>query len=318
MNRHARPARKLAAVIGLFLLRAALARAAAPDPDHLVRELEGGWAGEATLTPDGPSSFALLFERDASGRLSARTHGDRETYVQLTFVPVEGSGWHLVETGARPDVGVQSRELVPAAGPPGVVRWVTPGPAGDLVVDFALRGARLAIDVVLRGAPHASFRLERLPAEGLPALREALARLAEREPGSPLPQSPQEAEDAPAEAGPTAEQALAAARREVAAHPDDARAQLGLGRAILNVLAESPARGMFLGGDCVRALTRATQLDPGLGEAHRLLALYRLNAPAIGGGSKQKALQSARAYAELDPERGAEFLARVERVVAGR
>lgn len=288
--------------LALALLVFVPARSAAADVPSLLRALEGGWAGQATSTPEGPMPFALLFESQPDGGLHARTTQDPETFIDLRFTKQADGSWQLVESAGLPGLGVQSHPLVLAAAPaPGITRFVTPANPEFMHVDFRVTPTSLGLEVSLRGMPHAAFELARVPEAELPRLRAALAG------------APAAASEAPAEAEAPALDALIA---QADAAPGDAQAQLRLGRGLMAELSANPAAGFRLGGQAVKALRSAAALDPALAEPHQLLAIYHLHAPAIGGGSKEKALAEARRYAELDPVKGPGFLAEMLRAAA--
>lgn len=284
-------------ILPAALLLSLACTAHASDIPALLRDLRGGWAGQATSSPEGPMPFVLLFDETPDGGLHARTHRDPESFIDLRFTKDPDGSWTLVESAGLPGLGVQSHPLIPGTSPePGVTRFVTADPA-FMHVDFRVDGDLLRLDVTLRGEPHASFELRRLPDEAVGPLRERLKAAA-----TPAPQ-------------PALDLEALMARADAA--PQDAQAQLDLGRALLKALGEDPAAGFRLASRCVKALRTAAALDPNLAEPHRLLSIYHLNAPAIGGGSKTVALEEARTYARLDPERGASFLAAIERAASG-
>jgi hypothetical protein len=151
-----------------------------------VASLEGGWSGQATLTPVGPMPFALVFDRLADGSLHARTASDSATWIDLRFTKSESGAWTLVESAAMAGIGEQTHPLqLVADSPAGTVRFATALEGGDLTMDFTVADGALRVLVRIRGTDHAAFLLHRVPDEAVPAIRSALESMARRAPSAP-------------------------------------------------------------------------------------------------------------------------------------
>jgi hypothetical protein len=290
--------------------------AARPGVEDLIAALEGGWEGEDNMTPFGKMDFVLLFDRQPDGSLHARSSLNSETYIDLRFSRDDSGRWILREEAGMEGSGGQAHSLVPTGRHGDMYRWIYEQNPGYLSIDVGLEGSTMAMDVTLRGREHVSFRLDRMPDEALPALREelALAALQSPEEGVSIrdvvefpPGPPQVAESAAQdEADP-----IAMARRRVVEAPDDARAHLGLAQALGGAINRDPASGPLYAFEMLAALERSIELDPELGEAYHWLVGYYLSAPPIAGGSVDKAEEIARRLAEFDPQGGEALLAQV-------
>jgi hypothetical protein len=126
---------------------------AAAARTSVIDRLVGVWAGTAEGTPFGDIPFALAFDRDADGSIHARTDDGKGTYLDFRFIERDGK-WLLVEEGAIPRLGTQTHTLAPAEHEQ---RWSDK----DIDVVLAIANDRLVMTTTLRGAPHATFRLQR-------------------------------------------------------------------------------------------------------------------------------------------------------------
>ena len=175
-----------------------------------------------------------------------------------------------------------------------------------LAMEVGVRGDVMSINVLLRGEDHVRFRLSRLPEEALPRLKQQMTAAAQQSPeegislreamaGSAANRTQTPSPDKGA-SGP-----IRAARARVSQRPDDARAHLELARALGAAIDENPANGPRYAYEMLGSLQNAIELDPHLAEAYHWLVGYYLNAPPIAGGSLDKAEETARKLAELDP-----------------
>jgi hypothetical protein len=140
-----------------------------PDPhavivDHLV----GVWTGDAIGTPFGDFRFALAFDRTPAGAVHARLDGTPGMYLDFTFDRDK-----LVEEGAIPNVGKQTHTLAAVRD----THWADP----TLDVDVALTGDSLVMTTLVRGKPHAVFRMRRQTGAVAAKVREAIAARAHSE-----------------------------------------------------------------------------------------------------------------------------------------
>ena len=95
--------------------------------------------------------------------------------------------------------------------------------------------------------------------------------------------------------------------------PDSASAHLWLGRAVVLKLEQA---GIFqklgLSKRARKEFDRALELDSGNFDVRDARARYYLNAPGIGGGSKEKARAEAEAARRIDPYRGGLLRGQIE------
>ena len=313
----------VAGVLALIVLSAlgpGAAQATETDVGALVAALEGGWSGEENSTPFGKMPFVLLFDRQEDGSLHARSSLNSETYIDLRFSRDEAGRWILHEEAGMEGSGAQSYSLVPAGPHGGMHRWIWEEDPGFLTIDVGLDGDTMAMDVMLRGREHVSFRLDRLPEKSLPELRRELALQAQQSPeeGTSIrdvveyPPTPARAAESD-QAGESADEAdpVTVSRRAVAQAPENADAHLALARVLGEAINRDPATGALYAFEMLAALETAIELDPELAEAYHWLVGYYLNAPAIAGGSVDKAEETARRLAEFDPQGGEALLAEV-------
>ena len=101
---------------------------------------------------------------------------------------------------------------------------------------------------------------------------------------------------------------------EVAANPDNRQALILLSRAYISSLsARSPVRTYRRSQALVEHLNHAIELDPGDSEPYWLLMNFYLQAPAMVGGDRDKALNIAESLVEIDREWGYRSLERFYR-----
>ena len=297
------------------------AAAEVPLPDagdevgELIESLEGGWTGQDNDTPFGKMGFAALFEWQEDGSLVSKSSLNSETWIELRFARDEGGRWILHEAAAMEGLGLQQYSLAPTGEltGEGLHRWVWEQDPGYLAIDLGVAGERMLMDVTLRGKPHIAFRLDRLPREAWPELKQAMleqGRLTPEEGTSIL----EVVSSPPATLGhadESTEDPIEAARRAVAAAPASAEAHLALAMRLRDAINANPADGPRYAFEMLSALEKAVELDPALPAAYHGLVGYYLNAPPIAGGSVEKAEETARRLAEIDPEAGNALLARI-------
>jgi len=277
--------------------------------DAWIDQLEGGWYGESNATPMGDMPFALIFDRQDDGSLRAFTGFNQETWIELRFHRDGDGAWMMEEAAAMEGLGEQ-RQPLRANGPHD--RGWRFGGAKDLVIDVVVDDERLDLDVDLRGRDHVHFLLDRVNDDEVPALRTTLAEQAARtteESGSFMDAI---ASLPAAEPSEDADDPIAVARRAVYAAPDDARTHMGLAQALIAAIEADPASAPMHAGSLIQSLQTAHELDPDWDEPYHGLVGYYLQAPAIAGGSIEKAEQTARALARIDAEASAALLEQVE------
>jgi hypothetical protein len=292
-----------------------------PNRDTFVASLAGGWAGVENMTPLGLMPFAVLLEWEEDGSLHSRSALNRETYVDLRFERSESGEWVLHEEAAMEGIGAQSHSLRPVKGPAGLYRWSFEERPGFLVVDLSMQGDIMVMTVTLRGEDHARFSLQRLPEEALPELREQLVVQAHQSPsegptsGDVLGRS--DRSDRPGRALASGDpDAIARARDKVTTEPANGVAHLELARVLGHAIQEDGAvNGPLYSFEMLRSLETAIELDPALQEAYQWLVGYYMNAPAIAGGSIDKAIETARRLEDRSPASSKALLAQIE---AGR
>ena len=147
------PAHIITLVLIASCVACAATREAPPVHARVVDSLVGSWVGTGD-TPFGEMPIALDFKRDGAD-IHARM-GDADTYLDFRFHR-DGDRWLLTEEGKFPGLGVQRHTLEPAGND---ARWVTRDPK-LLVVTLELREPELVFTTILRGEPHATFRLTR-------------------------------------------------------------------------------------------------------------------------------------------------------------
>jgi len=140
-----------------------------PDPHAvIVDNLVGVWTGNAIGTPFGDFPFALAFDRKPTGVVHARLDGTPGMYLDFTF-----DRGKLVEEGAIPNVGTQTHTLVATTG----THWAD----ASVDVDVAVTGDALVMTTLIRGKPHAVFRMQRQTGATAAKVREAIAARAHSE-----------------------------------------------------------------------------------------------------------------------------------------
>ena len=294
----------------------ALATPTSTGVDEMLTRLEGGWYGEDNTTPMGPMAFVLLFDRQEDGSLLARTSMNRETYVELEFRRDDTGRWLLREEAGMEGLGVQSYTLAPVGLVGSVQRWVYAENPGYLWIDVGMGEETMSLDVQLRGESHVSFQLARMAEDEIPEMRAQLELQASQTPEEGY--SVADLAAAQAEAAPVvpedagAGDPIAAARSALAERPQDGQAHLELAQVLGAAIQSDPANGPRYSYEMLGSLRRAIELDPGLTEAYHWLVGYYLNAPPIAGGSVDKAEETARQLAELDPDGAAELLRQIE------
>ncbi len=101
---------------------------------------------------------------------------------------------------------------------------------------------------------------------------------------------------------------------EVAANPDNRQALIMLSRAYISSLsARSPVRTYRRSQALIEHLNHAIELEPGDSEPYWLLMNFYLQAPAMVGGDRDKALSIAESLVEIDREWGYRSLERYYR-----
>ena len=315
--------RRLASLAGLaVLLFASTPVAAAARPGgvrdelgELIGSLVGGWASEHNETPFGNMPFSAVFEWQDDGSLHSRSPLNSETYIDLRFARDEKGRWMLHEEAAMEGQGIQRYSLAPAAGltDRGLHRWVWEQNPEFLSIDVGVIEETMHLDVILRGRPHVSFRLDRQPEESWPEMKRELVAQGELSPeeGVSIFEAVSQPPILPADAEAGDDDPIALARRAVAQRPDDAEAQLELARRLGAAINDDPANGPRYAFEMLRALTTAVDLDPQLVEAYHYLVGYYLSAPPIAGGSIERAEETAQALAELDPDGATSLLAMI-------
>ncbi|MEE8367540.1 MAG: hypothetical protein V3S30_04410 [Thermoanaerobaculia bacterium] len=283
--------------------------------EGFISSLAGGWTGENNMTPLGPMPFALLFEWEEDGTLHAHSALNRETYIDLRFAEDDNGNWMLREEAAMEGLGAQTYDLSPVAGPAGSYRWSYQEQPEFLVVDLSVEGDMMSMNVQLRGEDHASFSLERMPSEALPEMRRQLALQAQQSPAEGL--SIGEVTGHAASTAPAASQVepdpIADARSQVTADPASGVAHLALARVLGRAIQENTAvNGPRYSLEMLGALEKAIELEPELDEAYHWLVGYYMNAPAIVGGSIDKALDTARRLEAISPAGGRALLDEIE------
>ena len=141
-------------VIIPFFIAACGSTQEAPVHANVVQQLVGNWVGKGD-TPLGEMPIALDFKREGKD-VHARLGGG-DMYLDFRFHR-DGERWLLTEEGKFPGLGVQRHTLVPTGA---TARWVDRQDAKLLEVQLDLRGADLVMTTLLRGEPHATFRLSR-------------------------------------------------------------------------------------------------------------------------------------------------------------
>ncbi len=321
----------LAAVaLGILLafLPFRLGAEAGEELDRFVASLEGGWMGGDNITPFGKMDFVLLFERVPGGGLHARTSLNSETYIDLRFTKDERGRWILREEASMEGLGVQAHDLVPAGRVDGMHRWVHGERPEYLSIDVGIEGDRLEMDVWLRGQEHVRFRLDRLPAEALPELANALRQAAllspdegtsivdvVKHPPADLGAPGRSGVDAGPDRLPTSP--IEQARQSLAASPESAEAHLALARLLGDAIREDSANGPRFAFEMLSSLQKAIELDPSLAEAYHWLVGYYMNAPPIAGGSLDRAEETARRLMPFDPQGSRALLAEIDARRAG-
>jgi len=95
--------------------------------------------------------------------------------------------------------------------------------------------------------------------------------------------------------------------------PDDSMAQLEYALALRHKLSNvSKVKALFMVGDYKDALNRALELDPNNVEAREEQIGYLTNAPAVGGGDKERARELVGELEALDWRRGMTMRAQLE------
>ncbi len=326
MNRNPSQRHHPLAVCALITILAAsplLAAAGAPMPgtddeiDRLVTALEGGWLGIENDTPFGKMGFAAVFEWQEDGSLRSVTPLNRDTYIELRFARDETGRWILHEDAAMEGLGAQQYSLVPtgATTEAGLHRWVWEEDPGYLAIDVGVDGQMMLMNVTLRGEPHIAFRLDRQPPETCAEMKADL--MARRELSAEEGTSILDIVSSP----PPSLGALAdsidpidpieAARTAVEAAPESAEARVALAMRLRTAISENPANAPRYAFEMLDSLKQAIELDPNLPAAYHGLVGYYLNAPPIAGGSIEKAEETARRLAELDPEAGKALLEQI-------
>jgi hypothetical protein len=141
----------------------------APDPHAaIVDSLVGVWTGNAIGTPFGDFPFALAFDRTPSGAVHGRLDGTPGMYLDFTFDRAK-----LVEEGAIPSLGKQTHTLAATTGS----HWAD----STLDVDVAVTAESLVMTTLVRGKPHAVFRMQRQIGARAAKVREAIAARAHSE-----------------------------------------------------------------------------------------------------------------------------------------
>jgi hypothetical protein len=288
------------------------------DVEAWIARCAGAWAGNDNTTPLGPMPFALVFDREADGSLHAHSALSQATWVDLRFHQDDhdrSGGWRLTESAAMEGLGEQSYTLAPTALDHGTMIWQTRERPDFLRCAMTPANETLTMVVHLRGQEHVRFNLARVEGAGADQLREALRAAAARPAGEAGGSRPGFAAAAPTcerqgaataaggtqlaapgagdgcKAGATS-QALAAARAAVRAHPQDAPLHLALAYALAGRMTSTPpAELTACAAELYGELQQAVALDPQLAQAHFALARYYLEAPAIAGGSLDRAVE---------------------------
>ena len=312
------------AAIGLVLAALAAAPGAAAveasppgagdTVDRLVESLEGGWAGNENDTPFGKMGFAALFEWQEDGSLLAHSPLNSETWIDLRFARDEAGRWILHEEAAMEGLGVQKYSLAPSDDltDDGLHRWIWEEDPDYLAIDVGVRDETMLMNVTLRGKPHIAFRLDRLPREDWAEMKQAMIaqdRLSPEEGTSivdVVSSPPASLAGLGAELDP-----IDQARQTVAADPESAEARVALAMTLGEAINADPANGPRFAFEMLGSLEKAIELDPTLPAAYHGLVGYYLNAPPIAGGSVEKAEETARKLAELDPEAGNALLTQI-------
>ena len=111
---------------------------------------------------------------------------------------------------------------------------------------------------------------------------------------------------------------IALAREHVAADPGNGAVYLDLARVLGSAIQQdTAANGPRYSFEMLGALEKAIELEPELEEAYHWLVGYYTNAPAIAGGSIDKAVKTARQLESFNPTRGKALLAQIEAGQAG-
>lgn len=296
-----------------------LAAAGAPMPgagaiDQLVQALEGGWVGNDNDTPFGKMGFATLFEWQEDGSLRSVSSLNSETYIDLRFARDDEGRWILHEEAAMEGLGVQNYSLVPTGNTTddGLHRWIWEQDPDYLSIDVGVEEATMLMNVTLRGKPHIAFRLDKQPRESWAQMKRDMQAQAELSPEDGV--SILEVVSSPPAtlgAATTSADPIDAARQAVAAAPASAVARVALAMELRTAISANPANGPRYAFEMLDSLKKAIELDPRLTAAYHGLVGYYLNAPPIAGGSIEKAEETARLLAELDPQAGNELLEQI-------
>jgi hypothetical protein len=144
-----------------------------------VAAFEGAWYGKDNPAPFGPMDMAFAFAREADGSLRALSAQSPLTWIELLFYEEDGR-WRLRETAAMEGLGEQSytMDLVAAQGQ--TYRWEVLERPGFMTMTTSASGEEIALEVLLRGKPHVSFRLQRVPGAAGEQLAAQLAVEAKR------------------------------------------------------------------------------------------------------------------------------------------
>ncbi len=295
---------------------AAPAESASPagGVETMIPRLIGGWAGEENDTPMGPMPFAMLWDERADGSLHSRSALNRETYLDFVLWRDDAGRWMLTEEGGMEGLGVQKHTLA-FAGPgaaEGLYRWSLEERPDFLSVELGVVEEQMVMEVTLRGAPHASFRLARQPAESWPQMRRQMAAQAQLDPeeGVSIREVLEEAAARPAEVA--SGDPIAAARERTREEPGNGEAWLALAEQLGAAINEDPSNGPRYAFEMLDALQRSLAADPTLVEAYHWLVGYYLSAPPIAGGSVDRARETAEALAAFDAVSAAVLFEQIE------
>lgn len=307
--------------------------ATAAARERLVHALPGGWVGRDNETPFGRLDWAFVFEKQEDGRLAAQTVLNSETWFEIAFHRAADGRWLLEQTGAMEGLGKQSGTLVPVDDPSlpeGVLRWAAQPDPTYLTVDAALVSPeRLSMKVRVRGRDHAEFSLDRVPDAQAAALAAEFRRLRTVPPGPGRDAAALAARGAgaccegagraghPAPDGAGEPRAIARARAALAAAPGDATALTGLARTLVDTIQAEPASAPRYAFELLATLEKAVAFEPPPVEALHMLTGYYVNAPAIAGGSLDKAEATARRLASFDRKGSETWLAAIAGKRAG-
>lgn len=269
--------------------------AAADEMGDFLGQLEGGWYGENNRSPMGPMGFAMVWTRDDDGALHSRTVANRDTWIDLRFFEGDDGRWMMRQAAALSGLGEQSSILEPIASEGNLKSWADPERPDYLRVDLAVNESEMYMKVLLRGREHATFQMERTTAEEARDLLAGFERAAEMD----------QKENPLVASGSAVPQAIIDARGAIIADPEAAEPRVALARVLAEQIQSKPATAPTYAGEMLGVLKEALELDPSYPETYEMLIGYYIHAPAIAGGSKEKAAELAAKLAELAPERAA-------------